>query len=67
MKSGRRVLVYLDSESHAKAKMIGKGNTSRGIRERSSKPSEPAPRKGVFRFCAHRKPEATGSKPQPLV
>lgn len=33
MKSGRRVLVYLDSESHAKAKMIGKGNASRGIRE----------------------------------
>lgn len=33
MKSGRRVLVYLDSESHAKAKAIGKGNASRGIRE----------------------------------
>lgn len=33
LKAGKRVLVYLDSETHAKAKAIGKGNASRGIRE----------------------------------
>ncbi len=33
MKEGKRVLVYLDAETHAKAKAIGKGNASKGIRE----------------------------------
>jgi hypothetical protein len=33
LKEGRRVLVYLDAETHAKAKAIGGGNASRGIRK----------------------------------
>jgi hypothetical protein len=33
LKAGKRVLVYLDAETHAKAKALGNGNASKGIRE----------------------------------